>query len=150
MEKGKFFAKQKIRKIKKMEGELMKEIIITIVIATLVIVGNIITQNNTNRTVAIISEQINTLRDEITKEKVDKAEAVRKGNEVDRTWQKEYEKMAYYIEHDELEKVETELVKLKADIEVEEYEAAVENLDNCVFLLKHIKDKTALKIVNIF
>lgn len=52
--------------------------------------------------------------------------------------------------HDELEKVSTELAKLKADVKTENYDFAVENLDNCIFILEHIKDKSALKIVNIF
>ena len=65
-------------------------------------------------------------------------------------WNEYQEKLAYYIEHDELEKVTTELTKLKADVETENYEFAIENLDNCIFILEHIKDKSALKIVNIF
>jgi len=39
---------------------------------------------------------------------------------------------------------------LKADVKTENYDFAVENLDNCIFILEHIKDKSALKIVNIF
>ena len=37
-------------------------------------------------------------------------------------WNEKHKKLAYYIEHDELEKVETELVYLKGNIEVKEYE----------------------------
>ena len=35
-------------------------------------------------------------------------------------------------------------------IATEEYTTAVENLNNCQFILQHIRDKSALKIVNIF
>ncbi len=69
---------------------------------------------------------------------------------IEKIWEERYEKMAYYIEHDELEKVETELTKLKPDIDMEEYSMGVENLDSCSFILEHIKDKSALKIVNVF
>ena len=74
----------------------------------------------------------------------------KKMEEIEKTWEEKYETMAYYIEHNELEKVQTELTKLKADIDMEEYPMGVENLDSCSFILEHIKDKTALKIVNIF
>ena len=60
------------------------------------------------------------------------------------------EKLAYYIEHNELEKVDTEIVKAKADIEVQNYAIAIENLERCTFILEHIKDKNSLKIVNVF
>lgn len=125
---------------------MYKEIVITTIIIILIIIGNIITQNNTNKSVETISSELSMFRQNIIKENVDK-EAVEK---IENIWNEKYEKMAYYIEHDELEKVETELAKLKADIEVKNYSLAVENIDNCVFILEHIKDKTALKIVNIF
>ena len=54
------------------------------------------------------------------------------------------------IEHNELEKVDTEIVKAKADIEVQNYAKAIENLERCTFILEHIKDKNSLKIVNVF
>lgn len=129
---------------------MYKEIVITTIIIILIIIGNIITQNNTNKSVETISSELSMFRQNIIKENVDK-EAVEKHIEkIENIWNEQYEKMAYYIEHDELEKVETELAKLKADIEVKNYLLAVENIDNCVFILEHIKDKTALKIVNIF
>ena len=65
-------------------------------------------------------------------------------------WNERHKKLAYYIEHDELEKVETELVSLKGNIEVKEYEQGIPNLNNCIFILEHIKEKTALQIKNIF
>lgn len=129
---------------------MYKETVITIVIIILIITGNIITQNNTNTSVETISKELNDFKQNIIKENVDKEKAQKHIEKIKNMWNEKYEKMAYYIEHDELEKVETELIKLKADVEVENYSFAIENLDNCVFILEHIKDKTDLKIVNIF
>lgn len=129
---------------------MYKELIITIIIIVLIIVGNIITQNNTNKSVDIMSQELNNLREEIIGKNIDKKHVKEHVDSVENLWDSEYEKMAYYIEHNELEKVGTELAKLKADIEVEDYNFAVENLDNCKFILEHIKDKSALKIVNVF
>lgn len=129
---------------------MYKELVITIVIIVLIIAGNIITQSNTNKSAEEITANLTNFREEITKAEIDKNTIKEHINRIEQLWDEEYEKMAYYIEHDELEKVETELTKLKADVEVEEYHMAVENLDNCIFVLEHIKDKTALKIVNVF
>ncbi len=129
---------------------MYKELIISIIVIALVVIGNIITQNNTIKSVEEINANLSTLRSELTKQDVDKEKCVKYMNEVEKVWEKRYETMAYYIEHNELEKAKTELTRLKADIEVKEYETGVESLDSCIFILEHIKDKTALKIANIF
>ncbi len=129
---------------------MLKETVITILIISLIVIGNIITQNNTNQTVEEISIQLDSLRSNIIEERVIQEEVSKQIQEIENNWNAKYEKLAYYIEHDELEKVGTEFAKLKADIETKEYATAVENLDNCKFILQHIQEKTALKIVNIF
>ncbi len=129
---------------------MYKELIISIVVVGLIILGNIITQNNTIKSVNEISGELENLREIISKDEVDAEKSKYKMQDIEKVWEERYEKMAYYIEHNELEKVETELTKLKADIDMKEYKMGVENLDNCIFILEHIKDKTALKIVNVF
>ena len=129
---------------------MYKELVIIIIIIVLVIAGNIITQNNINKSVEVMSQELNTLRDEILNENISKQEAQNHISKINDTWEEKSETLAYYIEHDELEKVTTELTKLKADVEIENYDFAIENLDNCIFILEHIKDKSSLKIVNIF
>lgn len=129
---------------------MYKELIIIIIIIALVIVGNIITQNNTNKSVEAINDELKIFREEILKQTISKTEIEEHIEKINNTWEEKFEKLAYYIEHDELEKASSELTKLKADVETENYDFAIENLDNCVFILEHIKDKSALKIVNIF
>lgn len=129
---------------------MYKELIIVIIIIVLVITGNVISQNNTNNTVITITSQLNELKLEIDDENTNKKNLEQHIKNINDTWEEKFEKMAYYIEHDELEKVSTELIKLGANIETENYNLAIENLENCKFILDHIKDKTAIKIVNIF
>lgn len=116
----------------------------------MIVIGNVITQNNTIEAVGQISGQLTTLRQEIEKEEASQEKAKKQMEKVEEIWKEKYCQMAFYIEHNELEKVQTELTKLKADIDMEEYAQGVENLENCIFILEHIKDKSALKVVNIF
>ena len=58
--------------------------------------------------------------------------------------------MAVYIEHNELEKVETELTGLRSSIENEEYSDAQNELARAQYLLKHIEEKNKLSWKNIF
>ena len=67
-----------------------------------------------------------------------------------KNWREKYEKLAFFIEHDELEKVETELTELTAYIKIEEYEEAINPLETSIFILNHIKEKFRLNMKNIF
>ena len=55
-----------------------------------------------------------------------------------------------YIEHDEIEKVETELAGINGYIEIEEYKEAVVEIDKNIYILEHIKNKNLFDLENIF
>ena len=129
---------------------MYKELIISIVVIACIVIGNIITQNNTIEAVSQISGELILLREQMEEQNVNQEESKEQMRKVERVWKEKYRLMAFYIEHNELEKVQTELTKLKADIHMQEYAQGVENLESCIFILEHIKDKSALKVVNIF
>ena len=127
---------------------MFKESVICIIIVVVIFSLDVFTQDYTNKTTLEITKIFSDLKEQILKE--DKEQITKQIASLEESWKGRHNKLAYYIEHDELEKVTTELTKLKADVETENYEFAIENLDNCIFILEHIKDKSALKIVNIF
>ena len=69
---------------------------------------------------------------------------------VKETWNKEKNTLSLYVEHDELEKVEMYMTNVNTNIEIKEYNRAIEALDTCTFIIEHIKDKYKLEITNIF
>ena len=73
-----------------------------------------------------------------------------KKEEIKKEWENIHDKLAYFIEHDELEKVKTDLTALNSFIETKEYAEAISELDKCVFVLKHIEDKYAFNLQNVF
>lgn len=129
---------------------MFKELVICIIIVVLIFAGNIITQNYTNSSINITSEELNKLREEIIKEEVNSEISNQKINEIYNDWNNRHKNLAYYIEHDELEKVETDLSALKGYIEIEEYKEAVAELDRTVYVLQHIKHKNIFSLENIF
>lgn len=129
---------------------IYKEIIICIVVIVLVITLNIWTENYTKESIVKMSDRLETLKQAMNEEERNKENIESQINNILDDWNNRYQKLAYYIEHDELEKVKTELVSLKANIDVEEYEQGIPDLDKCVFILDHIKEKSALQIKNIF
>ena len=131
---------------------MTKELIISIIIVVLIFVGNAVTENYTRESIDETKQSLSTLREEIIKneDEVDINITKEKIDNIHEQWDLRYEKLAYYIEHDELEKVKTELTGLRGYIEKEEYSEAVPELDKSVYILEHIKDKTALNLKNIF
>lgn len=131
---------------------MFKEIIICITIVTTIIIGNNITQKYTTQAVEEMTNLLNGIRTEIfeSKENIDINNIENEIDDINSEWERRHEKLAYYIEHDELEKVETNLTGLKGEIEAGEYGDAISQIDQSIFLLEHIEDKYAFNLQNIF
>ena len=129
---------------------MKKELIICFIVISIVIIGNVLTQNYTKQSTKKMNEKLYELRTELTKQEKNKEKITEKVNQVKEKWEEKQELLAYYIEHDELEKVETQIFLLSGEVEAELYQDAVPEIEKCIFILQHIEDKTALNIKNIF
>ncbi len=129
---------------------MLKETMICIVIIISIVFGNSMTQNYTRESVSELSSGLMSLREKVSQENMEDEKIKNDAENVYKQWEKRHEKLAYYIEHDELEKVETELIGIKSDLETEDYEELIIGIDKSVFILKHIEDKYAFNLQNIF
>lgn len=131
---------------------MKKELIICLFIFILIIIGNIVTQNYTEKCVASMNEKLEQLKETSMKAKIgEKNEYIgNKIKELEDLWNEFQEKLAYYIEHDELEKVETQIFAMNGFEEIKKYDEIIPELEKCVFILEHIQDKTKINIKNIF
>ena len=125
-----------------------KELIICIVLVILIIIGDIITQNYTKNTVNYLTGELENLGKNLSAK--DDNKAYEKISEIDNKWKKAHDKLAYYIEHDELEKVETNFTACKSLAKNGDYEQAISELEKTVYVLDHITDKYSFNLVNIF
>ena len=127
---------------------MYKEIIIILVVIAMVIGVDVISNNYTKSSFDIITSKLNVLKEYILKE--DKDKTTLKMQEIKEEWEKRYKLLAFYIEHDELEKVETEMVKMEADIEVEEFKHCISEVETTIFILEHIQEKEKFQLESIF
>lgn len=137
----------------KLVGEdMLKEIMICIIIVISILFGNYKTQNYTKESVSNLSEKLMYLRQELIKEEneINEQNLKEKIEAVWEEWNKKHDKLAYFIEHDELEKVETSLTSIKSYIETKEYQESVNEVDKGEFILKHIEEKYEFNLKNIF
>ena len=128
---------------------MQKELFICIIIIISIVVGNILTHNNTKSAIAEVNTNLQEVSNKIWQKENDNEiqDAISTSKEI---WDDKYKVLAYYIEHVELEKVSEALVKAKSNISAEEYNTAIENIDSCTFLLQHIEEKDKFSLKNIF
>ena len=154
MEKDRFFAKKKCDKKERINcysgGKMKKELIICIFIIMLIIILNIITQNYTKECVSQMNERLDILKEASLEEQIEEKNIISEIQNIENRWSEFHEKLAYYIEHDELEKVETKIYAIKGLAETKKYEEIIPELEECTFILEHIQDKTKLNIKNVF
>ncbi len=120
---------------------MFKEIFICILILSMIFVGNYITQSYTLKSVNEISSNLVEIKGEMQKENIESKKVNDKIGEMSNNLERRHDKLSYYIEHNEIEKLETELTSLKSYVEVEQYDEAINEIDRALFLLNHIKDK---------
>lgn len=65
-------------------------------------------------------------------------------------WFNAQNKLAFFVEHDELEKVSECLVVLEENFKNKEYTNALEAGKEFIYWLNHFREKDALKLKNIF
>lgn len=83
-------------------------------------------------------------------EKQTNQEIEEKKEDTNKKWNSRFEKLAYFIEHDELEKVNTNFEGMNSFIETKEFAEAINELDKSIFVLEHIHHKYAFSLENIF
>lgn len=126
---------------------MKKELIICTIIVILIIVLDIITQNYTKKCVEKMTEELYSLEKELLGEAEEIEEKIKS---IDNTWEKYQATLSFYIEHDELEKVETKISNINGLEKVENYNDMIPQIEESIFLLEHIRDKHILNPKNIF
>lgn len=131
---------------------MYKELIISFIIIVAIIFGNNITQGYTKNTVTELSDDLTELKtimeqkdEEIKWEEVDK-----KIQNLEEKWAEKYSKMAFYIEHNELEKIKINLIGIKSYANKHISSEVLPQLNNSISILNYIKEKNALSLKNIF
>ena len=129
---------------------MVKEFVICIMILILIFVGNGITQGYSRSSIENINEKLANLREEMNKEEINHEEIVKKEEEIDKEWKEMFSRLAYYIEHEEIEKVSKNLENTKTYIKLKEYDNSIKEINEGIYILNHIEDKYSFNLQNIF
>ena len=129
---------------------MVKEFFICTIILILIFIGNGITQGYSRNSIEDINEKLADLREEMNEEEINEEEIVKHQEEIDKQWEEMFSKLAYYIEHEELEKVSRNLENMKTYIGLKEYDNATKEINEVIYILNHIEDKYSFNLQSIF
>lgn len=127
---------------------MYKEMIISIILVILIFIGDFITQNYTKKNISYLTNELENLKQSLVNNIPEKVED--EVENIDKKWEEVHDKLAYYIEHDELEKVETDFTACKSFTKTGNYDLAISELEKTIFVLEHITDKYSFNLQNIF
>ena len=105
-------------------------------------------QNYTKYSVEVMTGKLEILRENLLKK--DEEAILNNMQDINNNWEDIQYKLSFFIEHNEIEKVKTNLVALEGDIQVKQYDVSISELNKSIFVLEHISDKYAFNLVNIF
>ena len=128
---------------------MWRDIVFCIIIIVIIITVDFFIQDYIKNSAEDMTVKLDDLKREVSnkeKEKINEVDT----KEVRETWEERYKILASVIEHDELEKVEKNLTGIYSALESKELSEVISELDESMFILRHIKDKYSFKIENVF
>lgn len=136
--------------VKRKKEKMYKEVIITTIVIIVILGLNYITQNNTDETVRIMKQSLEEVKQELIKDEPNYQAGLEKANTAYERWEELDDKMAYYIEHEQIEKVKTAITSMQSFIQSEDESQAVESIDRCQYILEYIDEREKISLDNIF
>ena len=128
--------------------KFLKEYVIIIIILIFVIYINYLTDKDLNEQIAWMRDGIISIENKMTEDK--KSEAEEEFNSLHSKWKDITEHLELFVDHGELEKISSDIVKIDANFKVGEDEELMENIYDLKFMLDHIEEKNKLKLRNFF
>lgn len=130
----------------------MREVIIILIIIIIIVLSAYYTQNFLNNSSDLLVSKLEDLKSYIEENDIVeyREELSIKTDEIYENWEEINEKWSILVLHDEIDLIETSLIRMKSKIKVGSIEESVEDLDTSIFLLKHIKEKEKTSLKNIF
>ena len=128
----------------------MKEITIIIIILIITFGGAVYTQNYLSNTSDVMVRKLENLKTDLENQKEEQQNLEKQTDEIYGEWKDINEKWSVVVLHDEIDLIETSLIRMKSKIKSGNLDESMEDLDTSIFLLKHIKEKEKTSLKNIF
>lgn len=128
---------------------MYKELGICIILVILIFSLDRITQSYTKNSTNEMTDKLENLKSQIQTGS-NKEEDKKLMEEIYSKWEEFHDISAIFIEHNELEKVEINMVSCRDFLNQEIYDMATNEIEKTIFGLEHIQDKYAFSLINVF
>ena len=128
----------------------MKEVIIIISILIIVFGSAVIIQNFLNKGTDELVGKLEDIKGSVEKKNVGKEDLIKRTDEIYEEWNDINESWSTIVLHEEIDLIETALIRMKSKIKIGNIDESMEDIDTSIFLLKHIKEKEKTSLKNIF
>ena len=129
---------------------MRREAVITLVIILVILIGEYLTQNYSRKTLGGVQDSLRELKEEILNPEIEVSELIDKTNQIYDKWKEDNQLLSYYLEHDELEKVNTQFVLVRGFLESDTPVDTIPEIEEGIYILEHIKEKEKLSMKNVF
>lgn len=125
-----------------------QKILLMLGIISFIVILEIFINTSTDKLLDETSKKLEQLKVELKEENYE--ESKRKSEELNKIWFEYENKLSFFIQHDEVEKVTTKIAVISENADNGKFKSALEDLMETTYLLDHVKDKNKLKWKNIF
>ena len=125
-----------------------KEYVIIAVIVVIILLTDYWTDKNLSDATRFLKDSMIEIEQKVKDENMNEAQD--EFFNVKEEWKSRGEKLALFVEHNELEKVNKNVELLVANFESGDKDELLENVADLKFILEHIEEKNQLKLKNIF
>lgn len=126
----------------------LREYLIIIVILSFVFLMEYLTSKSLGEATQWMKDGVISIENKVKENQ--ESEAQEEFYDLQGKWKEKTEKLALFVEHNELEKVTNDIALIEINFETDETEDILENIADLKFMLEHIEEKNQLKWKNIF
>ena len=128
----------------------MKEIIMIIIILFIIFSGAFLTQKYLNNTSDELVGKLEDLKMDVKNKVIEEIFLKEKSDKIYEKWKEIDSKWSIIVLHEEIDLIDTALIRMKSKIETGKIEESIEDIETSIFLLNHIKEKEKTSLKNIF
>ena len=128
----------------------MRDILIILAILLIIILGTLLINTYLNNTTQPLINYFKEIKNNIENHQISEAELADKIDKIYKDWSNINLTWSNIILHEEIDSIETSLIKAKTKIKIGEFEESIEDIETTIFLVNHIREKEKTNLNNIF
>ena len=128
----------------------MKEVLIIFFILLIIIFGNLYINKYLNKSAKALLNDLDNLKNNIEQQNISQNDLIQESEDLYIHWGEINKKWSNIILHEEIDSIETALIRTKSKIKMEKNDECLEDINTAIFLVNHITEKEKTSLKNIF